>query len=153
MYLLSTQMFCSKMWQNTAIFTKSPSLSTPKIIISRRVMFWWCVFWPKWKISSVIFNVLRNTKRHFCVKHVRWMGTGAKANLVEAVPAIRLHLSVVNGSNVRNRALNIIYTKSQVEFLNAALNSTFAWSTTWQLPPSPDCSYDFRSTSRSIYIV
>ena len=72
---------------------------------------------------------------------------GAKANLVEAVPAIRLHLSVVNCINVRNRALNLIHTKSQVELLNAALNSTFEWSTTWQLPPSPDRSYDFRSTS------
>ena len=53
--------------------------STPKIIISRRVMFWRCVFWPKCKIFSLMFNVLRNRKRHFCVKHFRWMRTGGQS--------------------------------------------------------------------------
>ena len=92
-----------------------------------------------------MFSEIRNVTFASSI-FVEWE-RGAKANLVEAVPAIRLHLSVVNSINVRNRALNLIHAKSQVELLNAALNSTFAWSTTWQLPPSPDRSYDFRSTS------
>ena len=110
-------------------------------------MFWWCVFLPKWRIFSAIFKFseMRNVTFSSSI-FVEWK-RGVESNLVEAVQAIRLHLSVVNGINELNGALNLIHTKSQEGFSNAVLNSTFAWSTPWQLPPSSDRSYYFRSTS------